>query len=67
VTNIVAQIAPQRSTQYAELATTLAPYEIMLSTIGSHLKGDITPIELGQQNYLKFELDVELETSLMRV
>lgn len=66
MTDIVAQIAPQRSTQYAELATTLAPYEIMLSTVGSHLTDDITPIEMGQQSYLKFELDTDLDTELMQ-
>jgi hypothetical protein len=64
VTAIVAQIAPQRSTQYAELVTALAPHEIALSAVGSHLKDDISLIQLGQQNYLKLELDTELDESL---
>ena len=66
MTVITAQIAPQRSTQYSELATGLAPYEIMLSDLGSHLVDGITLIQLGQQNYLKFELDTELDDSLMQ-
>lgn len=66
MTVIAAQIAPQRSTQYTELVTTLAPHEIALSPVGSHLKDEIIPIQLGQQNYLKFELDTELNESLMQ-
>lgn len=64
MTAIVAQIAPQRSTQYAEMVTALAPYEIAMSTVGSHLKDDISLIQLGHQNYLKLELDTELDESL---
>jgi len=67
LTVIAAQIAPQRSTQYSELATVLAPYEILLSAVGSHLIDEITLIQLGQQNYLKFELDTEIDATLMQI
>lgn len=57
MTILVAQIAPQRSTQYTELVTQLAPYEILLSPLHAHLAGDVSTIKLGTQDYLKFELD----------
>jgi hypothetical protein len=58
MTDFVAQIAPQRSTQYAELASTLAPHELRLSplNLGS---SPIDPIHLGGQTYLKFSLPGE--------
>jgi hypothetical protein len=65
VTVLAAQIAPQRSTQYTELATDLASFEIALSNVGSHLTDDITLVQLGQQNFLKFQLDTVLDASLM--
>jgi hypothetical protein len=52
---LLAQIAPQRSTQYTELATHLAPLELQLSSCG----GQITQSELvtlGTQQYLRFSL-----------
>ncbi len=60
-TTILAQIAPQRSTQYTELVTELAPHELALSLAGEHITGGITPLALGGQQYLKFQLD---ETAL---
>ena len=52
---LVAQIAPQRSTQYAALADALAPHELRLSAIGSLVAG-IAPARLGGQDYLRLEL-----------
>ncbi|MCA9914061.1 MAG: hypothetical protein KC496_11955 [Anaerolineae bacterium] len=60
---LVAQIAPQRSTQYTQLATTLAPFEIQLSGLRPYLQ-DVQPIELGGQTYLKLRLTTELDESL---
>lgn len=57
-TTIVAQIAPQRSTQYADLAGTLAPQELRLSPIGRAIS-DIHPLKLGGQDYLQFDLPAE--------
>lgn len=57
MTTIVAQIAPQRSTQYTEFVRDLAPHEIMLSPVGSQITDDVTTIKLGTQDYLKFDLD----------
>lgn len=64
---LVAQIAPQRSTQYTEMVTELAPYEIIFSTIGSHIVGDIESINLGSHNYLKFQLDSSLDDAMKTV
>ena len=55
---ILAQIAPQRSTQYAALASALAPHELELSPLGNHLS-QISPLVLGGQQYLKLELTSE--------
>ena len=55
---LVAQIAPQRSTQYAALADALAPHELRLSAFGS-LLSSITPVRLGGQDYLRLELAAE--------
>ncbi len=52
---LVAQIAPQRSAQYAALANVLAPHELKLSPLGNQIS-EIEPIWLGGQSYLKFEL-----------
>jgi hypothetical protein len=52
---IVAQIAPQRSTQYAALTNALAPQELKLSPLGPQISS-IDYLELGGQAYLKFEL-----------
>ncbi len=53
---IVAQIAPQRSTQYTKLAQTLAPHELLLSPVGGDILGQIQEVNLGGQNYLRFDL-----------
>lgn len=57
---LVAQIAPQRSTQYAQLASDLAPYELGLSGLKSCLDA-LEPVELGGQGYLKLTLSAELD------
>lgn len=58
MTILLGQIAPQRSTQYATLAATLAPYELRLSPLGKHIT-EIQPRRLGGQDYLQFELPTE--------
>ncbi len=67
MTTLVAQIAPQRSTQYTELVTQLAPYEILLSPLQSHLVGDVSTIKLGTQDYLKFELDDFEDDAILQI
>lgn len=62
---LVAQIAPQRSTQYAALADALAPHELRLSAIGP-LVIDITPARLGGQDYLRLELTAMPDARQMR-
>jgi hypothetical protein len=62
---LLAQIAPQRSTQYTAIATTLAPHELKLSPLGSQIT-TIDSIELGGQTYLKFELTGELDENQIR-
>jgi hypothetical protein len=52
---ILAQIAPQKSTQYAALADALAPYELELCPLGEQMT-DIAPIQLAGQKYLRFNL-----------
>lgn len=52
---LLAQIAPQRSTQYSALASALAPHELALSPAGQHITA-MTPVQLGGQSYLKCEL-----------
>lgn len=53
---IVAQIAPQRSTQYTALASALAPQELRLALREA---SEMTPVELGAQSYLQFDLPAE--------
>lgn len=55
MTTLLAQIAPQRSTQYADLAHVLAPCELQLAPLGAEL-GSNPYLELGGQTYLQFEL-----------
>ena len=55
---LLAQIAPQRSTQYAALAEALAPQELRLSPLGGQIS-EIRPLRLGGQDYLQFELPAE--------
>jgi hypothetical protein len=65
VATLLAQIAPQRSTQYAELATTLAPHELRLSPLGSQIES-IESVTLGRQPYLKLEISGDLDDRLRR-
>jgi len=55
VTNLLAQVAPQRSTQYAEVATALAPHELRLSPLGSRIRS-LEPCQLAGQSYLRIEV-----------
>ena len=55
MTTLLAQIAPQRSTQSADLARILAPCELQLAPLGAELPADPL-VELGGQAYLQFEL-----------
>jgi hypothetical protein len=52
---LAAQIAPQRSTQYAELASALAPAELALSPLGSLIRA-IQPAVIGGQPFLRLEV-----------
>ena len=52
----VAQIAPQRSTQYASLSSELAPHEFALCPANHHLTS-IGPLILGGNNYIRFDLE----------
>lgn len=56
MTTILAQIAPQRSTQYMALSSALAPHELELSPIGPHITS-MVPIEMADQAYLKLTMD----------
>ena len=64
MTTLVAQIAPQRSTQYTQIANTLAPYELQISPFGDYIS-DIESIILGGQNYLGFEMTQEVNDVLL--
>lgn len=55
MTVLAAQLAPQRSTQYAGLVETLALPELRLCPLGTTLTG-LKPVTLGGQPYLRFEL-----------
>lgn len=57
---LLAQIAPQRSTQYSELAADLAPHELRLSPVGRKL-GAVQVVTLGGQDFLECELLGELD------
>lgn len=52
---LLAQIAPQRSTQYSALASALAPAELRLSPIGPHITS-LEAVTLGGQAYLRADL-----------
>lgn len=58
MTTLVAQIAPQRSTQYAELATALAQPELLLSSIGDRISQPQS-VSMGGQDYIRFEMPAE--------
>ena len=55
---ILAQIAPQRSTQYADLARTLAIPELQSSFVGAAAT-DFAHVELGGQSYVRFQMPQE--------
>lgn len=55
MSTLVASIAPQRSTQYGDLAMLLAPHELQLCSAGAPI-GEISPVKLGGADYLKFDL-----------
>ena len=57
MTTLVAQIAPQRSTQYSALAETLAAPELRLSPLGADVT-NLSMVTMGGQRYLKFDLPV---------
>ena len=59
----VAQIAPQRSTQYSELASALAPHELQLAMPDA---AEIAPVILGGQAYLQFDLPAEPDADQIR-
>ena len=52
---LLAQIAPQRGSQYSALASTLAPFELQLSSIGKLISAS-EPIQLAGQAFLKVTL-----------
>ena len=52
---LLAQLAPQRSTQYSDLVKALAPHELLLSPLGNQVS-ELTSIELAGQDYLRFDL-----------
>jgi hypothetical protein len=54
-TQIVAQLAPQRSTQYSNLARDLAEAELLASPIGSTLQ-DVSLQKIAGQDYVQFSL-----------
>lgn len=61
----IAQIAPQRSTQYTALASTLAPYELQLSPLGD-IVTTFESVLLGGQEYLKFDLSMAPDVTQSR-
>jgi hypothetical protein len=64
MTTLVAQIAPQRSTQYAKLARDLARQELLLSPVGKAVT-HLSACTLGGHDYLKFELASEPDQALL--
>ncbi len=69
MTRLVVQIAPQRNTQYAGLARSLAPHELALSPLADRLE-EMQMVSLGGQEYLAFDLtdvsDAGLDESARR-
>lgn len=55
MTTLLAQIAPQRSTQYTELTRILAPCEMKLAPLDAELN-ESPIVQLGGQAYLQFSL-----------
>lgn len=65
MTILLAQIAPQRSTQYADLARILAIPELQLSPIGE-VATNFTHLTLGGQEYVRFTLPHEPDAQQLR-
>ena len=55
MTRIAAQLAPQRSTQYSNLARDLAAAEVLASPLGPGLQ-DVSLRSIAGQDYLQFDL-----------
>lgn len=64
--DIVAQVTPQRSTQYTEFVTALAPYELELSLVGLKVPGAVETIKLGTHTYLRFQLETEPDDLILQ-
>ena len=62
---MAAQLAPQRSTQYADLVKQLAPYELDLSVVGARVVESVTPMQLGSHEYLTFQVDREPDATML--
>src|SRR5690606_22328215 len=62
---VLAQIAPQRSTQYAQLASALAPAALFLSPLGQSIARR-EEIELGGQAYLRLEMETAPDADGLR-
>ncbi len=61
MTRLVVQIAPQRNTQYAGSARSLAPHELALSPLAARMD-NLQMVSLGGQDYLSFDLTTILRT-----
>jgi hypothetical protein len=57
---ILAQISPQRSTQYTNIAKRLAPIELGLSPVGQYISS-IDRMEIGERDYLKLNIKKQLD------
>lgn len=55
MTTLAAQLAPQRSTQYADLVAALARPEVQISPVGASLTA-LEQVTLGGQPYLRLDL-----------
>lgn len=55
MTTLLAQLAPQRSTQYGDLVSALAPHELRLSPLGNAIR-EIAPTGIAGQSYLRLDL-----------
>jgi hypothetical protein len=65
-TRIVAQLAPQRSTQYSNLARDLAEAELLASPIGSRLQ-DVSLRNIAGQDYVQFSLPGPITGEMARL
>jgi hypothetical protein len=65
-TRIVAQLAPQRSTQYSNLARDLAEAELLASPIGAALQ-DVSLRSIAGQDYVQFSLPGPITSETARL